>query len=326
VRGGYTKPFYRKIAEGDALRGYTGIEMELAQLNDQFAIPGVLSFDQHNALVRANITTPAACATVYLQGAHLAYWQPEGQHPVLFLSRESEFVPGTAIRGGVPISFPWFAADSNPSRYQGKPGPSHGFARIQEWTLAFVAQAGDDVHLTFTLGPTGLSREMGFDSFRLAFQLNIGRELTMALTVANDGEKPLEFEEALHTYYAVSDVRKVSVTGLEQTPFIDKTDNFIVKPAANAPVVLSSSTDRVYENTTTTCVLHDEPSQRSITVAKSNSNTTVLFNPWKGLADMSAEEWPKMLALETANAGANAITLASGAHHTMQTTVSVQAK
>lgn len=298
--------------------------MDLAQLNEHFAIPGVLGFDEHNGLVRANITAPAASATVYLQGAHLTNWQPAGQQPVLFLSRKSDFGPGKPIRGGVPIAFPWFATDSNPSRYQGKPGPSHGFARIQDWTLAFAAQAADDLHLTFTLGPTELSRQMGFDRFRLAFQLTIGRSLTMALTVANDSDKPLHFEEALHTYYSVVDVHEATLTGLESTPYIDKTDNFKVKPAAKAPFTPTTFTDRVYENTRAACVIHDVPGKRTITVEKTNSSTTVVFNPWKALPDMGPDEWHEMLAVETANAGANAVTLAPGETHTMQAHVTVE--
>src|SRR5215469_10008533 len=298
--------------------------MDLKQLNDHFGIPGVLRFEEHNGLTRAVATTPAASATIYMQGAHLTHWQPAGQQPVLFLSRKSDFAQGKPIRGGVPIAFPWFATDSKTDRYQGKPGPSHGFARIQDWTPAFAALAGDDLHLTFTLGPTELSREMGFDRFRLAFQLTIGRSLTMALTVANDSDKPLHFEEALHTYYAVVDVHEATVTGLESTPYIDKTHNFKVKPAANTPFTPTTFTDRVYQNTAASCVIHDAPGKRNITVAKTNSNTTVVFNPWKELPDMGPDEWHEMLAVETANTGGNAVTLAPGATHTMQALVTVQ--
>lgn len=293
--------------------------MDIAQLNDNFGIPGVLFFEEHNGLARANISSSAARATVYLQGAHLAEWQPAGQQPVLFLSSKSEFVAGKPIRGGVPISFPWFA-----NRHDGKVGPSHGFARIQDWTLAFAAISGEDLHLTFTLAPTQLSRELGFDRFRVAFQLTIGRSLIMQLTVANDAETALVFEEALHTYFAVSDVREVTVSGLEPTAFIDKTDNMTEKPPANAPLTFASVTDRVYSDTTATCVIHDKPGKREITVAKTNSNTTVVFNPWKDLADMGADEWERMLCVETVNAAANAVTLASGESHTMQARITVE--
>jgi glucose-6-phosphate 1-epimerase len=292
--------------------------MDIIQLSDHFGIPGILSFDDHNGLIRANIHTPAATATVYLQGAHLAGWQPTGHEPVLFLSRKSEFAPRKPIRGGVPISFPWFA-----TRHDGKPGPAHGFARVQDWTLAFAALSGDDLHLTFTLAPTQVSREFGFDHFRVVFQLTIGHSLTMQLTVANDADTPLAFEEALHTYFAVADIHEVTLTGLEPAAFLDKTDNMTAKPAANAPLHFASATDRLYSNTAATCVIHDKLAQREITIAKTNSNTTVVFNPWKGMVDMGDDEWHEMLCVETVNAAVNTITLASGASHTMQAHISV---
>ncbi len=297
--------------------------MDLTQLNEHFGLPGVLAFQQTpTGLTYAAITTPHATATVYLQGAHVAAWQPAGHQPVIFVSRKSDIAPGKAIRGGVPIAFPWFA-----TRHDGKAGPSHGFARIQEWTLAFAALAGEDLHLSFTLGPTEISRGLGYDKFRLAYQLSIGRSLTMQFTVANDAEAPLIFEEALHAYYAVGDVHEATVTGLEGTSYLDKNDNFAAKPQLGA-VTMTGPTDRVYLNTTATCVLHDAAGKRRITVEKKNSNTTVVWNPWdsgaKKLSDMDATEWHEFLCVETVNAAANSVTLAPGTAHTMQAHVTVE--
>jgi len=299
--------------------------MDLAQLNSQFAIPGVLRFEESNGLIRAEVTSPSAHATIYLQGAHITHWQPTGQAPVLFMSRRSDLAPGKPIRGGVPIAFPWFATDSNPNRSEGKPGPSHGFARIQPWDVAFAALSGDDLHLTFTLGPTELSRKLGFDNFHVAYQLTIGRSLTLALGVANDSASPLVFEEALHTYFHVADVHEVTVTGLEPTPFIDKTDNMREKPAAHTPLTLTAFTDRVYPNTSVPCVIHDHLGRRTITNTKTNSNTTVVFNPWRELPDLAADDWHEMLCVETVNAGPNAVTLAPKTTHTMKAHITLGA-
>jgi glucose-6-phosphate 1-epimerase len=297
--------------------------MDIAQLNEQFAVPGVLEFHEApGGLVYAAVTTPHASATVYMQGAHVAAWQPAGQPPAIFVSRKSEFAPGKPIRGGVPIAFPWFA-----NRHDGKQGPSHGFARIQPWTLAFAALAGDDLHLTFTLGPSDLSRSLGFDQFRLAYRVTVGRTLTLALTVANDAAAPLVFEEALHTYYAVADVHEVKVDGLDGVTYLDKTDDFKAK-VQHGPVTITGQTDRVYENTAATCVLHDVAGKRKVTIAKKNSNTTVVWNPWEQgaakLPDLDPSEWHEYLAVETVNAAANAVTLATGASHTMEAHVSVE--
>jgi glucose-6-phosphate 1-epimerase len=294
--------------------------MNLAQFNEHFAIPGVLAFGQTpGGLIYASATTPHATATVYLQGAHLTAWQPTGQQPVIFLSHKSDFAPGKPIRGGVPLAFPWFAA-----RHDGKAGPSHGFARIQNWTLAFAALAGGDLHLTFTLAPTEISRSLGYDNFHLAYQLIIGSTLTMQLTVANEAATPLLFEEAMHTYYSVADVSKATVTGLEPTPFSDKTDNMQLKPAAHAPITFTGETDRVYANTSATCVIHDAAADRRIIVSKKNSETTVVWNPWKAMPDLGPDEWQTMLCVETVNAASNAITLMPGDAHIMRAHVSVE--
>jgi glucose-6-phosphate 1-epimerase len=297
--------------------------MDIAQLNEHFAIPGVLAFHAaQSGLGYAEICTPHAQATVYLQGAHLTHWQPEGQHRVLFLSRRSELVPGKAIRGGLPIAFPWFAA-----RHDGKTGPSHGFARIQNWTLAFAALAGDDLHLTFTLGPTDLSRSLGYDHFRLVYELTIGRTLTVKLTVANDAATPLVFEEAMHTYYSIADIHEARVTGLEGTNYLDKMEKMCERVQDGA-IAITGPTDRVYLNTTATCVLHDAAGSRRITVAKTNSNTTVIWNPWESgalkLTDLDPNEWREFLAIETVNAVANEVTLAPGATDTMQAHITVE--
>ncbi len=297
--------------------------MDLAELTESFAIPNVLSFHQTcTGILYSAIATPSASATIYLEGAHVAHWQPTGEDPVIFLSRKAEIAPGKPIRGGVPVIFPWFGA-----RHDGKSGPSHGFARIQPWTLAFAALSGGDLHLTFTLGPTELSRSLGFDHFRLAYKVTVGRALTLQLTVANDAATPLVFEEALHTYYAVADVHEATITGLDGATYLDKTDGFRPKPQHGA-VTITGMTDRVYQNTSATCLLDDKTASRRIRIRKSGSNTTVVWNPWEHgastIADLGPTEWHEFLCCETANAAADAITLAPGAIHSMQAHISVE--
>ena len=298
--------------------------MDSSALNHEFGIPGTLRFTEANGLARAEITSDRATATVYLQGAHVTQWTPARHKPVLFLSPKTELRPGTPIRGGVPIAFPWFATDSNKQRSQGKPGPSHGFARIQPWTVVFTAVSGGDLHMTLALGPTAMSRDYGFDHFRLVYQISIGDTLGLRLTVANEADRPLIFEEALHTYFAVGDVHETSVTGLEPTAYMDKADGMREKPAQFGRVVFEGPTDRVYSDTAAACVIHDRLGGRSITNTKLDSATTVIFNPWKELPDLAADDWHEMLCVETANTGRNAVTLAPKAMHTMGANISVQ--
>jgi glucose-6-phosphate 1-epimerase len=139
---------------------------------------------------------------------------------------------------------------------------------------------------------------------------------------------PLVFEEALHTYYAVADARKVSIDGLGGTTYIDKVDGFKEKVQPAGALHFAGRTDRPYLNTEATCVLHDPAGSRKITVAKSGSRTTVVWNPWEEftakMPDMQPDAWLHMTAIETANVGPDTITLAAGETHTMRAHVTVE--
>lgn len=298
----------------------------LDQLNASFAIPGVLTFDEHNNLLRARITTPACSGELYLHGAHVTAWQPAGQEPALFLSEKSAFAAGKAIRGGIPIIFPWFGSRTATAEDPRTDGPTHGFARTQEWRLDFAAYAADEMHLSLSLEPTELSRSLGYDQFLLAYQITFGRELKLRLSVANDGDKPMRIEEALHTYLHVGDVEQARVHGLYETEYLDKIDNFARKTQTDAILTFGGVTDRPYLNTTSPIVVDDPELHRRITVSKSNSNTTVIWNPWAnaGLADMSADGWRHMLCVESANAADNALTLHPHEAHVLETTIAVE--
>jgi glucose-6-phosphate 1-epimerase len=321
--------------------------MDVVELQERFAIPGVLAFEKTaGGLAMARVTAPAAEATIYMQGAHLAHWKPAGQAPAIFLSERAEFAPGKPIRGGVPIVFPWFS-----ERHDGKTGPQHGFARISEWDLAAAMLAGEELHLAFTLAPNELSRSLGFDHFRLGYRVSIGRKLTLELGVQNDSGNggargggpaaatakadqaadgsPLVFEEALHAYYAVTDARKVSIDGLGGATYIDKVDGFKHKAQPAGELRFEGRTDRPYLNTEATCVLHDPAGGRKITVAKTGSRSTVVWNPWREftatMADMPPDAWLHMTAIETANVDVDTVTLRPGETHAMRAEISVEA-
>lgn len=297
--------------------------MDIASLNENFAIPGVLAFDEHGELIRAVVTTPSASATIYLQGGHVAEWQPTGTPPVLFTSGNSAYKKGKAIRGGIPVIFPWFG-----DRHDGKPGPAHGFARTEEWKFGFAALAGDDLHMSLLLTPTATSRALGYDHFRVVYHLVIGRELHLKLSVVSDAETPLVYEEAFHTYFHVGDVRKVAVSGLHNVEYLDKRDAGARKLQTEDPLILTRDTDRVYLDTQATCVIDDAANRRKITVAKTNSSTTILWNPWTELtakmADMEPGGWEEMICIESANTGDASITLAHGEIHHMGCVLSVE--
>lgn len=299
--------------------------MHPAKLANQFDVTNALRFeDGPGGLVRAVISTPAAEADVYLQGAHVTHWAPRGQRPVLFVSPKSLFVPGKAIRGGVPIIFPWFGPRSD-----GKPGPAHGFARSMEWTIEATKLRNDGkVEITLSLAPGEITRGFGYDAFQLRFRVTVGSELELELETRNDAKEPLIYEEALHTYFAIADVHQASVSGLEGTTYIDKTDGFKRKTLGNEPIRIAKETDQVHLSTKATCVIHDPVWNRRIFVEKSGSDSTVVWNPWvdktKGMSDMAPDGWKEMICVETANAADNAVHLAPGASHKLTAFIRVE--
>jgi glucose-6-phosphate 1-epimerase len=156
-------------------------------------------------LKRLAINTRAADAEVYLHGAHITHFQPRGQQPVLFMSGKSWFEPGKPIRGGVPICFPWFGA-----RQEGE--PIHGFARLSEWNLTGAEVNGDGaVEIGFQFMSDGVTRKNWDGDVEVNFRVRIGTALGMELRVRNTSDQPMQIEEALHTYLAVSDVRQVPI-------------------------------------------------------------------------------------------------------------------
>lgn len=299
------------------------------ELIAELEIPGVLSIDRSvSDMPRLVIESEQCSAELYLQGAHLTKWQPKGHEPVLFLSEKSVFAPGKAIRGGIPIIFPWFGARTATPFSSRTDGPSHGFARTADWQVEAATMKGGVLFLKLSLKPNEVSRSLGYDQFRLSYELELGQELKLTLRTENLSDSAMQIEEALHTYFAVGDVRQLSLDGLCGTDYLDKTDAMKRKRQSEPVLALSGETDRPYLGSKTAVTINDPTLKRRIIVEKQNSNTTVVWNPWSALSakmsDMSADSWTHMVCVETANALEDAVVIESGAVHTMTACISLQ--
>jgi glucose-6-phosphate 1-epimerase len=289
----------------------------LDELNTRFAIPGKLQFESGGGgLTRAVISTPLASGHVYLHGAHVTHYQARDQQPILFLSSKSEFTAAKAIRGGVPICFPWFGAGKD-----GKAPLFHGFARTFPWNAASTASTDDAVRLTLALTSDNNTKSLWPFDFQARYTISIGTRLQLALEISNTGSTSLEFEEALHTYFQVADIRGVKISGLEKTQYLDKTRDMKTFSQGEQAVTFTEETDRVYLRTGGMCVASDPAGGRNIVIANRSSNTTVVWYPWsekaKTMADMGPGEWTQMLCIETCNVKDAAIILQPGQSHTM---------
>jgi glucose-6-phosphate 1-epimerase len=290
----------------------------LAELQ-RFALPGAAQIVAgRGGLPMVQVQSPAASGAVYLHGGHVAAWKPAGFEEVLWLSAKSHWDAGKPIRGGVPVCFPWFGPRPEAS--------AHGTARLQSWDLESIRQEVAGVTVCLRLQDDDSSRGFWPHAFLLRQRVTFGAELRMALELTNTGTATLTAEEALHTYFAVGDVRQVRILGLSGVDYLDKTDNARQK-RQQGDITITAETDRVYLNTVSAGTVEDPGKGRRIVISKENSRDTVVWNPWiakaKAMPDFGDEEWPGMLCVETCNVAAHGVTLAQGQTHVMQARIAV---
>ncbi len=246
-------------------------------------------------------------------GAHVLAWTLRDQLPALWVSPLAVFEPGVAVRGGVPVVFPWFGSGPGGDRR-----PAHGFARTADWQRVSLI---DDVATTGRLEVRHRLTSDGFDSAPFTAVLDAeftSGHLRVALSVTNTGQADFTFEEALHTYLAVSDIARISLDGLDGCSYQDKVAGTGASPQVQAgPVRFTGETDRLYDHTGEVLV-NDPDWGRSIRVTKEGSATTVVWNPGatkgRALADVG-EFWPGFVCVEAANTGGTAVTVRAGETH-----------
>jgi len=292
-------------------------------MNEQFQtlkeheITGVVAISPgHGGLPRLVITTPVSTAEIYLHGAHVTAFQKNGEPPLLWLSAESLFAPDKAIRGGVPICFPWFGSRTG--------APAHGYARITGWNLV-ATSAFPDGRVTVRLR---LPEKVGAAPYTgsVEYIVTVGATLTLELQVNNHSTESVLFEEILHSYFTVGDIASVSVQGLHGVHYLDKVGGGVLKTEDDDVIRITGETDRVYLETAHTVEITDPKLRRVIRVEKSGSASTVVWNPWvaksKAMADFGDEEYLHMVCVESGNVGPARTTLAPGVANTLKVILS----
>jgi glucose-6-phosphate 1-epimerase len=299
--------------------------MNPQQLSAEFGVKGIVKFSEQGGLAKAVVSQGGVQGELFLQGATVTAWQPAGARPVIFTSPNAVFAPGTAIRGGIPIIFPWFGPKQDEPK-----APQHGFVRAAPWKLESVETSRPgEVSLRLSITEAEATSPFWSDAYRATYTVTFGNALSIELAVQNRAGREIGFEEALHTYFAISDIGKVSVTGLGGTTFIDKVDGFRRKTQDAAPVKLSGETDRVYLSTPGRVVIEDTEWRRRIVIEKDDAASAIVWNPWAekaaAMKDLGAEAWRGMICVETGNAADNSVRLAAGGEHRMTTRISVDA-
>lgn len=286
------------------------------------AIPARLAFETSPlGGTIARISHHNAQALVALHGAQVLNWVIDGQG-LLWLSPVARIRAGKGIRGGIPVCWPWFADhSSDPNK------PAHGFVRHREWQVIGSQATTDAVSITLATSVTDAEQALWPHRAELRLTVSLGAALSLQLETHNTGSAPFPLTEALHTYFRVSDIANINVTGLEGCTYLDKLEGFARKTQAG-PITIPAEVDRIYLGDASRIGLHDHGFARLVHIASTGSRSAVVWNPWTEktarLGDMgSPDAFRQMLCVETANAGNDIVTLAPGATHTLGVTYSV---
>ncbi|MDM9596528.1 D-hexose-6-phosphate mutarotase [Pseudomonas guariconensis] len=289
--------------------------------------------EQHGELNCWRITSNHAELLIAQQGAQVLSYQRLGEPPLLWLSDQAIFRQGKSVRAGVPVCWPWFGnLQRNPqavqAMYQGEQAPAHGLARTRDWQLLGIEEAAEGLRIEFSL-PEALGDLPGWShEVELKLLIEMGTQLKLTLSSFNQGNDNVTISQALHSYFAVSDVRQARVEGVENLGYIETLADWELRQQHSA-LGFAGETDRIYLQTPDLLKIVDPQWNRRITLHATGSRSAVIWNPWtdraRELADMADDGWQRMLCIETANVWDDVVNLAPGASHSLSVTITSEA-
>lgn len=260
-----------------------------------------------------------ASAGISLFGGHLLWFKPKGEREVLWLSEDADWTGSKAIRGGVPICFPWFG---NAGGEQ-----THGFARNLEWELLSHTESATGVEISLSLSDSEQTLPLWPHKFNSTLKFSLSNDLKISLMTENTDEKDWTYSGAIHTYFKVSDIAKTQISGVGQR-YYDGVQDYVECQGENV-MTIDKETIRVCIDPQDTIVVTDSDEEKNITVENHGHNAAVVWNPWKettqAMADMPDEDYKKMLCVESTIYGQTPVTVKVGEVHTLDTVISLRA-
>jgi glucose-6-phosphate 1-epimerase len=292
--------------------------MDFSQLSE-YEIENELWFVEiEHGFTYIEINNGKAHATISTYSGQVLSYRPKNQqHDLLFVSDKAYYEEGKAIKGGIPVCWPWFGPDPED---QGR--PAHGFVRNRQWGVSASKSLADgSTQVVLSLVDTAETREIWPHPFKLEIEITVGDSLTVALVTHNTGDGSITISQALHSYFQVGDISKTRVLGLDATDYLDKVGDTARKTQAG-PVTIESEVDRIYTDVTGEQVIDDESLGRKIHITSRGCSTAVVWNPWADIAasmgDLGDDDYKKMLCVETANAGPETVEIAAGDEYRLE--------
>jgi glucose-6-phosphate 1-epimerase len=294
--------------------------MDIDQLNIEHGIAGQLQFVKGNGgLPFILIKNRSATALISVYAAQVLSFQPAKEcEDLLFLSPKSHYGEGKAIRGGIPVCWPWFGSDPNDLDR-----PDHGFVRNGLWIiLATEATTDLETRIRLRFQETIQSESYWQQRFTLDLDISVGNTLTLKLITRNTGNQVFSITQALHSYLHVGNINQVQILGLEGSHYLDKLDNSVQKHQLGAVTVLEE-VDRIYTGTQNELIIGDSSFNRQIRITSTSNKTTVVWNPGEQssakIPDLEPYDYQHFICVETGNVDTDIVEIPPGSEYSLLT-------
>lgn len=266
----------------------------------------------NNGLI--SLSNGMADCKISLWGANVLSYRPKNQeHDVFWLGNLNKFDNVQAIRGGIPVCWPRFAEEKLNDEF-----PRHGFARLSNWTLKNVFVDETKMEAELSLIP-----EAKYNiNVTASLFVKITDKLELCLETINNGDGEFKFCEALHAYFNIGSIDDVKIKGLSGHQFKNSLDGNIY--TQNNDLKIKGEFDSSFINHKGSVEIIDDQFNRAIVVEKCGSNTTVVWNPDKDLAEMSKGQYQNFVCVEPANHGGSFVSLRPGEKHRISMVVQVK--
>ncbi len=287
--------------------------MNIEQLNNDHGVAGQVTFvTGEGGFPFINVQNDKASALISVYAGQVLSFQPRHAHDdLLFLSERAYYQSGKAIKGGVPICWPWFGPDP-----EGLGRPAHGFLRNRMWEVVETSTTPDgDNRIVLGLSDTAETQSIWPRAFVLRLEITVSDTLNLELVTRNSGSQAFSVTQAFHTYFNVGDISQTSVSGLENTRYIDKVDDNLEKSQTGA-VTIDAEVDRIYLAVGNDLVIHDATLKRRIRITSKGNRTAVVWNPWEKIstemADLQDDDYLRFICVETTNAATDRVNIRPG--------------
>jgi len=297
---------------------------DIAALNADYARDNRLQFSKGEAgLTKVDITFNEATLELYLQGAHITRYQPAAGVDLLWMSNSAVYQPGKALRGGIPLCWPWFGANSKNPDY-----PQHGYARTSDFNVVSTRATDQATSIILALDPAQSPCPDWKNKAGLEFEIRLSDALWIEMRSHNLSNSPLTLSNALHGYFAISSRRHVAIPAVTGLTYLDKLQNYQSQLQSSA-LTLNAEVDRVYQAPPEGIVLLDPDRQINTSMRCWGNNNLVIWNPGaqkaQAMADFDDDGFEQMVCIEPANALEQSVTLQPGEDHRLGQLLTIDA-